>query len=761
MRRRTRLLATMTAAGALTLGVVTPAQASPPDGDQIPSALGLSATSKPNEVNRDNLPLTPEQQELRNNRMAAMDAVVNGEATVQQRGESRGVLLPNGTWVQWGTPKTEKIWTLLVQFGDQISEHGGTAGPRAGQLPEPDRSVDNSTAWSSEYQNRSYYQNMLFSKKGPSMTDFYLKQSSGRYTVDGTVENWVTLPYNESRYGYNPPPGQSDADSYGTFVNDSMSAWYNAQVAAGKTPAQIKDYLKQFDIWDRYDYDADGNFDEPDGYIDHVQLIHAGEGEEAGGGAQGDDAIWSHSWFSQGGGSGPSWNPLGGSPIGDTGLWAGDYTTEPENGGLGVFAHEYGHDLGLPDLYERRSGTNGTGYWTLMSSGSWLNMGGNATGDIPGYMGPWEKLFLGWLDYDKVELNEKFSASLLGAAGGTSVFKEATLVNLPSVDTVHEYTKPASGSYEWFGGEGDQINASLAREIDLTNATTASMSAKVRLDTEQDYDYFFAQASVDNGGSWTQLGDKLSGDNGGFQNVTWDLSAYKGKKIKVRYRYTSDQNTHGTGVFLDDYAVTVNGSVAFTDGAENGDNGWTAYNWKRTTGTETEKKARYYLVENRRYVGYDKTLQVGPYQRGWADTKYEWVNRYPYQDGALIWYVDTTFADNDVSRHNGHGWVLPIDARPDALKWSDGTLIGNAQQSFDATFGNAKTDKITWYKNGVPTVIKPSNGVNVFDDSDVNRYWRADNPLHSTKVAGEGVKIRILLDGSANSPMLITVTRSH
>ena len=73
-------------------------------------------------------------------------------------------------------------------------------------------------------------------------------------------------------------------------------------------------------------------------------------------------------------------------------MWIGDYTTEPENGGLGVFAHEFGHDLGLPDLYDTAGGDNGTAFWTLMSGGSWLNRGTDSIGTTPGYMGAWEKL---------------------------------------------------------------------------------------------------------------------------------------------------------------------------------------------------------------------------------------------------------------------------------------------------------------------------------------------------------------------------------
>ncbi len=64
-----------------------------------------------------------------------------------------------------------------------------------------------------------------------------------------------------------------------------------------------------------------------------------------------------------------------------------------------MFSHEFGHDLGLPDLYDTAGGDNGTGFWTLMSAGSWMNHGGNSIGTTPDYMDPWSKLFLGWLDY--------------------------------------------------------------------------------------------------------------------------------------------------------------------------------------------------------------------------------------------------------------------------------------------------------------------------------------------------------------------------
>lgn len=174
---------------------------------------------------------------------------------------------------------------------------GGKAGPLHNQIAAPDRvrdgsaTDDNSTSWSADF-NKAHYQDMTFGS-GESFKDFHLKQSNGRFLTKGDVSDWVKVPYNEASYGSN---AISDAAGAWPFVQDSATAWYKAQVAAGKSLAEIKTYLSQFDKVDRYDYNHNGNFNEPDGYIDHFQAIHASEGEEAGGGAQGVDAISSHRW---------------------------------------------------------------------------------------------------------------------------------------------------------------------------------------------------------------------------------------------------------------------------------------------------------------------------------------------------------------------------------------------------------------------------------------------------------------------------------
>ncbi|WP_231635301.1 M6 family metalloprotease domain-containing protein [Luteipulveratus halotolerans] len=152
--------------------------------------------------------------------------------------------------------------------------------------------------------------------------------------------------------------------------------------------------------------------------------------------------MWSHRWYvndTDHGATGPSVggasNLSGGARIGQSKYWLGDYTTEPENGGLGVFAHEFGHDLGLPDFYDTDGGENSTAFWTLMSSGSWLGHGaaaGEGIGTTPGLMGAEEKMFLGWLDYSTVDTGSSGSYTLNPSQLHVDGKDQAVRVNLPA-----------------------------------------------------------------------------------------------------------------------------------------------------------------------------------------------------------------------------------------------------------------------------------------------------------------------------------------
>ena len=64
---------------------------------------------------------------------------------------------------------------------------------------------------------------------------------------------------------------------------------------------------------------------------------------------------------------------------------------------MGVYAHEFGHILGLPDLYDRDDSDGssaGLGEWCLMASGSWLGW----AGDTPSHMSTWCKIQMGWIE---------------------------------------------------------------------------------------------------------------------------------------------------------------------------------------------------------------------------------------------------------------------------------------------------------------------------------------------------------------------------
>jgi immune inhibitor A len=708
-------------------------------------------------------------------REEALKQVISGNASVKKKDGSNVVQLKSkkgdAKYVELGREKTDKIFTILVEFGDQVdSRYGGTPGPLHNEIAKPNRKTDNSTAWQEDY-DQEHFQDLYFgSGEGVnSVKTYYEKQSSGRYSVDGEVSDWVKVPYNEARYGSN----KCDPDNCAWYaVQDGVTAWVADQKAAGRTDAQIKSQLTQYDQWDRYDFDGDGDFNEPDGYIDHFQIVHAGEDESAGGGAQGEDAIWAHRWYAFGtdaGATGPADNKLGGTQIGDTGIWVGDYTIQPENGGLGVYAHEYGHDLGLPDHYDTAGGDNSTGFWTLMSSGSWLGTGRNEIGDLPGDMTAWDKLQLGWLNYDTAKAGVN-SWHKLGLSEYNTKHKQGLVVELPKEKVTTEIVPPAEGETQWWSGSGNDLKNTLSRSVDLTGKSSASLTLDGWYDIEADYDFLYTEVSTDGGANWTAIdgtfdgqpiqrdgSDKpaLSATVDAYGKLVYPLDAYAGKKIDLRFRYQTDGGLAMKGFTADRIAVTADGETLFSDNAETEDAAWTANGFTRKGASFTKEYAQYYIAENRQYVSYDKTLKTGPYNFGFSERP-NWVEHYAYQNGLLIWKWDTSQADNNTSQHPGKGLVLPIDSHPTALKWKDGTLMRNRMQAYDSPFSLYRTDGMTLHKADVAKYVPGSKGVSVFNDRK-NDYYDPANPTGGVKITDTNTKIKILKEAKNGSTIELEV----
>jgi M6 family metalloprotease-like protein len=238
-----------------------------------------------------------------------------------------------------------------------------------------------------------------------TMRQFYTENSYGRFTVTGTVTPWVTLPHTASFYqgsDFQNAAGETrhckglcSTAKIGQFVIDTIAANPNFP-------------------WEQYDNDgpdAIPNSGDDDGFVDFVAIVQPSIGGECRNDATG---IWSHrsNLSNMSGGPLVTKRPTvagGFIRIDDyviTPSFACDGTTMIQ---IGVFAHEFGHAFGLPDLYDTRQPArwSGLGNWCLMASGSWGGDGDSP--ERPSHMSPWAKQYLGWLTPLTVTADSKIS----------------------------------------------------------------------------------------------------------------------------------------------------------------------------------------------------------------------------------------------------------------------------------------------------------------------------------------------------------------
>jgi immune inhibitor A len=375
-----------------------------------------------------------------------------------------------------------------------------------------------------------------------------------------------------------------------------------------------------------------------------------------------------------------------------------------------------------------------------MSDGANIGDGGReGIGDAPTDLGAWEKFQLGWLGcpdcpggafYDVAQAGT-WSKHVLGPNNrATSKGKQALFTLLPDKERVDQLGAPFEGQFAFFGDAGDDLNTTMTKAVGA-----GSLTAKVRYDTESGWDYWFLETSSD-GTEFTPVltnlsapasedqsgfnssGAGMTGQSAGYSDGSYvDLTAtVPAGTTDIRFRYQTDSAVTRPGVLIDN--VALGGGVIGT--AETDQEGWTFDGFRRTTGTETSMHFNAYIAEYRNYRGYDQSLATA-YNFGFLDSRPNWVEHFPYQDGMLVTYWDESFSDNNVGDHPGGGLVLPVDAHPTFYHSYDGQLQRPRILSFDSTFGLRPTDAITVDKDSQPTRIKSQPAVPVFND--LKDYW--------------------------------------
>ena len=664
---------------------------------------------------------------------------------------NEAVLNPDGT-VQQGN--CSKIITQTTTFT--------YTGPLHNQIPRPVSATDPSGTliWTTDFSpdwfrgfmfgngvvfnyNRTDGSSVYADFTGKSVAKYYQEFSSGAYNITGDVIGWLQLPHSTWWYGADRCPGNRSGMTSGAGSDSGIPG-------AGTTKSLVRDALDAVNAisptiagfnWKNYDLNGDG-------IIDRLWIVHAGYDETdypplLNRTDYGEASLWAHS---------SALTPA--YPVSPD-VKAGPYIMMPETGGIGVFAHEYGHNLGAQDLFPYGFGWTSVGFWTLMADG-WT---GFPIGFQPPALDPYHLDNWGWLNPRViVDPNQVYTVQLGQASnfpGGTGTYR-GVKIQLPN-GAAPLPVQPWQGSYYWWGGKQDLANGMMTTKntIALTGGTAATLSFDLVYGIEDQYDFLWVQVSTNGGTSWTTLtnantkcthatdwigglygfpDDLCAAGIGGFtgynptwpaaQSQTFDLTPYIGQNILLRFWYMTDWGATYLGPLVDNVLVTVDSTTKFSDNAESGDANWNyATPWQRSNGTQA--------FTHNYYLQWRNVASNGGYDSALGDSRW-WFG--PANTGLLVWYNNNLYNDNEVYNYlqdwpsfGPKGRMLVVDSHADPYRDPDRAVnypnaISNLPSRFqmrDAPFGLNDTVSFLWPSLDTASKINTYAGrsaVSFFDD---------------------------------------------
>jgi immune inhibitor A len=640
------------------------------------------------------------------------------------------------------------------------------SGPLHNQIPKPLSEADRSgtSIWTPDF-NTKWFEDFMFGNgvkinyqredgsvvnedfTGKSVNNYYADMSDGVYNIDGKVVGWLQLPHSAMWYGNNQCPGARSGESapknggnipgagtVRTLVQDAMTA-VNAKITAGELPG-----------FNWADYDLDG-----DKVVDRLWVVHSGYGEEdsttlLNRTSYGEGIPWSHS---------SSGSPFVVDPVKD--IKVGPYIMMPENGGIGVFAHESSHNIGADDLYAYNGGETSAGFWTIMAD-DWT---GTPIGFQPPAADPMHLDWWGWLKPTVItDPTKVYDVAIRQASAPPTTTAADSAVNGVRIDLPTGEAplpvQPWLGGFYWWGGKQNVMNSmmTLKTPIAVPAAPAATnLTFDLVYDIEDQWDFLWVQASDNGGTTWKTLtnantqcthdvgwigelngfpADMCAAGIGGFTNYnvnwpdpeaqTFDLSSFEGKNILLRFWYMTDWGTTYTGTFIDNVKVVSGATTILSDGAETDSGLWTfAPDWMRSNGTKP--------FEHSLYLQWRNTNTNGGYDSALGDSRWRYG---PANTGLLVWYNNTNYTDNEVLSYMSDypsfgpkGMMLVVDSQPDPYRYpskvtsypNEGANLDNRGMMRDATFTLKDTNNFIFPDNGVPTAFSGKPAVKTFHDS--------------------------------------------
>ncbi|MGW2086333.1 serine hydrolase [Streptomyces sp. NPDC001880] len=146
--------------------------------------------------------------------------------------------------------------------------------------------------------------------------------------------------------------------------------------------------------------------------------------------------------------------------------------------------------------------------------------------------------------------------------------------------------RPARGRTAWFSGMASAASATLTLPALRLASSRARLSSTLWWDTEPGSDFLFLEASGDAGATWQPVPfttvateqsphpERVSHPTGavsGWSGRIWhrldaDLAAWRGKEVRLRWRYTTDQLYVGRGAYVDAVRVEDGSRTVFDEG---------------------------------------------------------------------------------------------------------------------------------------------------------------------------------------------------